>query len=202
MRHFRNPIHVREEFFYEVLLPFLGANGWQYDLSGEQKPMHVALLGLMDDAGKEYSVATARKLIHRLQKGARLSPFYVYSYKGTYDERLDGHWDCRASPDMQAATELADRISKSPNMGTVRIYVNTETTKSYDWGGQEKGRRPYKVRAIQLQGYFDIQVWEADFSEYAAAALELKSLLGEMEAVGAVYVCIAEWRAEHGSDRG
>lgn len=200
MRHFRNPIHVREEFYYEVLLPYFGAGGWRYEISTEEKEMHVTLKALTDDAGKEHSVATARKLIQRLQKGARLSPYYVYSYKGTYDERLDGHWDCRASPDIRDATELAERMLKIPNMGTVRIYRNTETRESQDWDGEVKGRRPYKVRAVKLHGYFDIALWEIDCRMYDTACLELSLVLEDMEAVGAVYVCISEWRA-HGTDR-
>ena len=200
MRHFKNRIHVREEFYYEVLLPFLGSKGWRYEISTEDEEMHVTLNGLTDDKGKEQSVAAARKLIYNLQKGARLAPFYVYSYEGTYDERLDGGWRIDASPGIEEATELAVRLSDMQHMGTVRIYVSTEYRPK--WRGEEKGHRPYKVRAIQLQGYFEIRVWEADFSEYEAASHELKSLLGDMEAVGAVYVCIAEWRSVHGTDRG
>lgn len=202
MKKLDKPIPVREEFFYEVLLPYLypnlGDKGWDIDVSTPSDSPYVELRGLQDPDGESYTAARAERLMLKLHKKAKLAPFYVYGYHGTHHQRTDGGWHVKPATDMECAVKIAQSMRGSPEITTVWIYKDAEMIDKLFLTGRVVYIRPFKIRFVQIEDYRDVALFEADFADWADALRGLEALHKEMTGAGAVYARIRIYGREVG----
>jgi len=198
MKHFSQPIQVREEFFYEVLLPHLypnpGDQGWDIDVSTPTDSVYVELKALEDPSGKSYTASAARKLMLGLHRKSRMAPFYVYGYQGSHHQRTDNDWRIEAAADFDSTEKMAELLLGIPDIVRVWIYGDTGGKNQASWLDRMVGIRPYKVRFVEIEDFRDVSLWETDMASHEAAMMELRKLDEEMKGVGSIYVRIREFR--------
>lgn len=205
MKPFDRPIKVREEFFYEVLLPHIFPStgeriGWDIDLDVSGESPYVQLKGLQHPDGRWYSLADAEKLILDLHRNSKLAPFYVYAYEGTHHQRTDGRWTVTPAVDMKDAVKRAGAMADPPATRTVWVYANTEGMDELLLPTKTVWIMPYKVRFVEIRDYGDVSLWEADFADFSDARAHLSKLSDAMYGVGTVYARVYMWRRGHGKE--
>lgn len=211
MKQFTKEINMPEGFFYETVLPFLGANGWEYEISERPKLCEVVLLALQNPEGEVQTDPQARRLITNLVRGAVLAPCYVHVYKGGHGLQAAGTWGVEvASIDSVTLLDDGDGMKKAtgpvsdPLTARVRVYVERTTIKRAEASKRVQGVRPWLVRFVEVRDYRDVGVWMSHCHNSSEAVTELALYRGEHRGVGAVYVCVYEYvRGDRsGADRG